>query len=117
MAEFRPSLPFSTALMLLIPRYETKHGVRVKSYPSVERGELFYAAFKTYGGTDKVDNGILSVEDTASVQTWYRPDIKGDCMIAFPNTDAQYEILGVPENINMRNQFLVFKVRRIKGGA
>ena len=26
-----------------------------------------------------------------------------------------YEIIGVPENINMHNQFLKFKVKRYKG--
>jgi hypothetical protein len=30
---------------------------------------------------------------------------------------AVFDILGEPENIEMRNQFLKFKVRRVKGGA
>lgn len=117
MAEYRPLLPFTTPLRLLIPTYTTKQGVKVKTFPAVENGLLIYASFKTYGGTDVKNNGILSVEDTASVETWFRPDVKSDCVIAIAGTGAKYEIIGEPENINMRNQFLKFKVKRIKGGA
>ena len=72
---------------------------------------------KSYGGTEKIDNGILSVEDTAQIVCWYRPDITGGCRLVRLTDSAAFEILGEPENIEMRNQFLKFKVRRIKGGA
>lgn len=117
MAEYRPALPFSTPLKLLIPTYATKQGVRVKTLPAVADGILIFGTFKTYGGTETTSNGVLSVEDTANVETWFRPDITSDCAIALAETGATYEIIGEPENINMRNQFLKLKVRRIKGGA
>lgn len=117
MAEYRPQSPFSTPLILLIPTYKILKGVTVKTFPDVADGLIFFASFKTYGGTEMTSNDVYSVIDTANIETWYRPDIKSDCMVVRINDGAKYEIIGEPENINMRNQFLKFKVRRIKGGA
>ncbi len=115
MAEYRPQLPFTTPLKLFIPTYKTIKGVAVKEYPG--EGIVIFGSFKTYGGTETTVNGVYSVIDTASIDTWYRPDIKSDCRISRAEDGALYEIVGKPENINMRNQFLKFKVRRVKGGA
>lgn len=78
---------------------------------------MFFGSFKTYGGTETTSNGILSVEDTANIETWYRPDIDSNCRVVLADTGAVYEIIGAPEDINQRHQWLVFKVRRVKGGA
>lgn len=117
MTMYRPALPFSTALYLLAPVVTNTSGVRTKAYTAIENGLLFYGTFKTYGGTERDVNGVYSIEDTANIETWYMPEIKSDCRIAVAGTNAVYEIIGVPENIDMRNQFLKFKVRRVKGGA
>lgn len=114
MAEYRPSGPFNVLLYVLIPTIVTIKGSSKKVYP--ETGEPINCTFKTFGGTETTKNGVLVVEDTAVIETWYRPDIKADCMIV--DTDGiKYEILGTPENINKRNQFLRFKIRAIRGGA
>lgn len=117
MAQYKPSLPFSTPLVLLIPTYSNELGVRKKTFPNINNGILFFGTFKTFGGTERDVNGVYSVEDTANIETWFRPDLKSNCRIAIAGTDAVYEILGEPENIDMRNQFLKFKVTRVKGGA
>lgn len=115
---YKPQLPFSVPMVLLEPTYTTVNGVRKKTFPDVEDGILIYGTFKTYGGTDRDVNGVYSVEDTANIETWFRPEIKSGCRIALANNPtAVYDILGEPENIEMRNQYLVFKVSRIKGGA
>lgn len=114
MAEYRPSLPFNTAVKLFIPKYVTAKGSTKKVYP--QTGEVIYCSFKTYGGTEREVNGVTVVEDTANIETWYRPDITSDCIIELAE-NVRYEIINQPENINLRNQFLKFKVRRIKGGA
>lgn len=114
---YRPSLPFSVPLVLLIPTYTTVSGVKKKAFPTVENGIQFFGTFKTYGGTERDVNGLLSVEDTANIETWYRPEIKSGCRVALAGTNTVYEILGEPENIDLRNQFLKFKVTRVKGGA
>lgn len=115
-ASFRPSLPFSVPLLLLLPTITKSNGVRVKTYDD-KTGVLIYGTFKTYGGTDQTIDGVYSVVDTAEIVTWYRPDITSDCVIALAESGARYEILGQPENIDRRNQFLKLKVQRVKGGA
>lgn len=117
MAQFKPSTPFNVPLMLLVPTYSKVAGVEKKTFPSLENGTLFYGSFKTYGGTERDVNGIYSIVDTANIECWYRPDIKSDCRIGVPSTGAVYEVLNEPENVNMRNQYLKFKIRRVKGGA
>ena len=115
MAEYKPSFPFSTAIELLAPTYTSKKGVQVKTFP--DSGTRLNCSFKTYGGDEKNVNGVYTIIDTASIETWYRPDITSECRIKLLPTGQVYEILGKPENIEMRNQFLKFKVRAVEGGA
>lgn len=117
MAEYRPALPFSTAMILLKPTQTTVGGVHKKTYQTPAQGTAFFGTFKTYGGTEKTVDGIYSVEDTAEVETWYTPEITSGCAVNIAGTDEVYEIVNTPENINRRNQFLKFKVRRVRGGA
>jgi len=113
MAKFKPSGPFVVPMQLLIPTYTTVKGVQKKNYPN--EGILIFGTFRTFGGTERTVNDTIVVEDTATVETWYRPDITSDCRISV--NGVPYEILGSPENIEMRNQYFVFKMRAIKGGA
>lgn len=115
MAEYKPAFPFSTPIELLIPTYTTKKGVGVKTYP--KNGIILNCSWKTYGGTETTTNDVYTIVNTANVETWYRPDIKSDCRIKLIPTGEIYEILGKPENINMRNQFVKFKAQCIEGGA
>lgn len=114
---YKPQSPFSAALSLLIPTYSNNVGVEAKAYPKAQNGLMFYGSLRTFGGTERDINGVYSVEKTAVVETWFRPDIKSDCRIAVLQTGEIYEILGEPENIELRNQYLKFKVRQIKGGV
>lgn len=115
MAEYKPSFPFTTPIDLLIPSYTESKGVKIKTFPAVRI--RLNCSFKTYGGTETSTNGVFSVIDTAIVETWYRPDIKSDCRIRLFSSGQVYEIIGKPENINERNQFIRFKVRAVEGGA
>lgn len=115
---YKPQLPFSVPLIVLVPFYSTVNGVKKKTFPEVENGIPIFATFKTYGGTERDVNGVFSVEDTSNIETWYRPEITSGCRIALANNPTVlYDILGEPENIDMRNQYLTFKVSRVKGGA
>jgi hypothetical protein len=114
MANYRPSGPFNVPMFLLIPQTKTIKGSTKKVYP--DAGELIYCSFRTFGGTERTDNDVLVVEDTAVIETWFRPDIKADCILESVE-GLKYEILGTPENINMRNQILKFKIRAVRGGA
>ena len=112
--KYKPTVPFNVPMFLFAPTVIDKKGSLKKVYPEI--GELFYCSFRTFGGTEKTSNDVLVIEDTAVIETWYRPDIKADCILE--NADGQkYEILGTPENIEMRNQYLKIKIRAIRGGA
>lgn len=113
---YRPSFPFTVRALLLKPIYTQSHGVVKKTY-NENQGEEINISFKTYGGTESTNNNIYTIIDTAIIETWYRQDIVSDCRLKILSTNVVYEILGNVENIDMRNQFLKFKVRAIIGGA
>ena len=117
MANFKLTAPLNVPLMLLVPEYSDAYGVATKNFPDISDGILIYGSFRTFGGTERDVNGLYSIENTATIDTWYRPDIKSDCRIGVPQTGEIYDILGEPENINMRNQYLRLKVIQVKGGA
>ena len=120
MSDFRLEIKNPIPLILLTPISIKKiNGVNKKEYPLIEDAliNLFFGSFKTYGGTEKNINGIYSIEDTANIETWYRPDITSDCRIARASDNAIFDIINEPEDINQRHQFLKFKIRRVKGGV
>lgn len=120
---FRPSeaAQMTTPLRLQQPVTTTSYGVNKKTYQNTNG--VVMANFKTYGGTEKNVNGVISIEDTAQIVCRFRPDIKSGCRFVLldgteDTDDAKcYEVLGVPENIEMRNMFLKCKLRHVKGGA
>ena len=65
MAFYRPSVPFSTVLIVLKPTYSTVAGVRKKTLPDLEQGFKIHSSFKTYGGTEKTVDGLIAIDDTA----------------------------------------------------
>lgn len=105
----------TTPLVLQQPTIRKVNGVNVKKYTDIPG--VMMANFATYGGTEQIVNGVLSIIDTATVTCWYNPEITAGCRVKRLPDNAVYEIMGEPENIEMRNMFLVFKVRRVKGGA
>ena len=117
MARFRLAAPFTVPMILLIPTTSVEAGVTVKTFPALNKGIRINGNFKSYGGTEREVNGVYSVEDTAIVETWFRPDIKSDCRLALAESSATYEIIGEPEDIELRHQYLRIRVRRVKGGA
>ena len=114
--KYKAAMPFNVAMRLLTPTIATVKGVRTPTYPEPKNGVLFYGAFRSFGGTESTENNVYIVLDTATIDTWFRPDIKADCRIYVCETGATYEIKGNPENIDMRNQFLQIRVQRL-GGA
>lgn len=112
--EWQANTPYNTPAILINPSGSTvSKGVKKNEYP--EEGELIFVSFRTFGGTETVSNGQIVVENTGTVETWYRPDITSTSRLMIGG--LVYEILGTPENIGMKNRNLVFKVRAVKGGA
>lgn len=118
MANYRPTETeqMTTPLKLQIPTSKIVSGVTVKEYKDAQ-DPIFYASFKTYGGTEQDVNGVYSVKDTANIVCFYRPDIKSNCRIIRLTDNAAYNVIAEPENTDERNQFLKIKVERIKGGV
>lgn len=104
----------NTPLQLLVPTKTVVNGVKKKDFTE---GRVFFASFKTYGGTERLSNDKYIIEDTAKVVCWYDTDIKADCRIKNLNDGVEYEIINRPEDLNQQHQFLSFKVRAVLGGA
>lgn len=110
------SVQMTTACALLVPTLWPKiNGVQTRNWPL--DGPVFFANLKSYGGTERVVNNLWTIEDTLVLTTWYRPDIRANCRVQIMQTGAVYEIINEPENWEMRNQFLVCKLRRVKGNG
>ena len=99
--------------MILVPTTKNVNGKVAYGYP--DTGDIINAAYTTFGGTESIVNGVYSVIDTGTVETWYRPDITSTTRLK--REDGRiYDVEGDPENIEMRNQFLKIKVKCIGNG-
>ena len=88
-------------------------GAKSKTYSEPDT-EQISINFKTYGGTEELHNGTLVILDTATVTTWYNPDIKAGDRIVLDD-GSEWEIKNTPENLERRNQFMQFRVQRVGG--
>lgn len=113
---FRPekSKQMTTPMLLLVPTSTNTMGVRTKTYTDDVR---FNCNFATYGGTESISNDTLNVIDTAEIVCWYHPHIKSGCRVKRLTDNAVYDIIGEPEDLEMRHMIFKFKIRRVKGGA
>lgn len=111
---YKPQQPFNVPAKILTATYTKVNGVNKKTFTE---GDDFFCSAKSYGGTEKTINGVYVVEDTMQIETYFRPDITSIDRIKLLDDSSEWEIITPPENIERRNRFLVFKVRRVKGGA
>ena len=115
---YKPATPFNAAFKLLKPVTTKVQGVTKKTFENPDDvASFFFGSFRTFGGTERDVNGVYTLEDTATIDCWYDPEITADCRIYVCDNGQIYEILGTPENIDMRNQYLKFKVRKVGGVA
>ena len=113
---FNPNAPFDVAFKVLKPTETKAKGVTKKTFPtpaSVE--QISFCSFKTYGGTEGWANDVYTVMDTAHVTTWFDPGITSECEIYLCETGETWEVISRPENIDMRHQFMQFKVQKTGG--
>ena len=57
------------------------------------------------------------MQETATICAPYIPDLSSGDRIKLLDNEKEYEIINAPENWNMQNVFLVFKVQRVEGGS
>lgn len=112
---YKPSAPFTVPMKLLTPTSVRVDGVLKKVFSDPANSELFNGSFRRFGGTENVSNDVYTVIHTATIDTWFRPDITPDCRIYMCETGEIYEIISEPEDINMRHQYLQFKVKKVGG--
>ena len=115
MRRYKPQAPFDVAFKLLKPTSSVVKGVTKKVFPNPEDADLFFGSFRTFGGSENTSNDVYTVFDTGIIDTWFRPDITSDCRIYICETGETYEIINRPENIEMRHQYLQFKVQKVGG--
>lgn len=89
------------------------NGVQKMEYEPSD--EVIWVSAKSYGGTDKVVDGVYMVEDTITFTSYYNPELKSSDRIQLMGDGSFWEILNTPENIDMRGAFMRFKARRYHG--
>lgn len=120
MAGYRPAAPFVTPMYILNPTYKPVKGVPKETWPQISEladEDMIFGTFRTFGGTDVISNDLYTVQDTGTIDTWYRPDIKSNSRLYLIHERETYEILGNPEDIDKRHQYMRIKVRKVGGGA
>lgn len=110
---FKPMAPFNVPMQILTPTTTRVQGVAKKAYTE---GATFWGSFRTFGGSEREVNDVIQIDATATIDTWYRPDINANCQIKILETGKVYDIISEPEDIEMRHQYMQFKVRKV-GGA
>lgn len=115
MRRFNPGAPFDVPMKLLKPTTSMVNGDRKTVYEDPSKVSAFFGTFRTYGGTENLSNDVFTIFDTAIITTWYNPEIKTDCHIYLCATADEYKIITTPENINMRGQYMSFKVEKVGG--
>lgn len=111
---YKPSVPFIVPAQILKGQYSKINGVKVKNFTD---GDIINVSAKSYGGTERIINDKVVIEDTMNIETWYRPDITSIDGLRLLDDGSEWEIVNHPEDIDRRHQFLVFKIRRRSGGA
>lgn len=112
---YKPSAPFSVAMKLLVPVTTSEFGVTKKAFSQPEDSELFFGSFRTFGGTESMQDDVYTIVNTAVVDTWFRPDITADCQIYLCDNGQVYDIVSDPEDIDFRHQYMQFKVKKVGG--
>lgn len=116
--KYKPNAPFDCAMIVLKPVDTMVKGVKQKTFPNpndVIDTCLFFGSFRTFGGTENFSNDVYTVYDTATIDTWYRPDITTECRIFICETGQTFDVINTPENIDMRHQYIQFKVQKVGG--
>ena len=110
--QYQPRVPFTVPAMHLKRTIKKVNGVNQETFTD---GGMFYCSAVSYGGTEKIVNGVYVIEDTWLIDAWYNPNVgKGD-RVRFLDDTSEFEVLASPENINRRGQYMRFKVSRIGG--
>ena len=107
---YKPNLPYSVIAQWLIPTPVKVNGANKISY--VE-GELFGCRMKSYGGREESVNDVYRVVEQYNVETYYNPTIGKNYRIRILQDGSEWKVLTQPENVEMGNKYMLFKIERV----
>ncbi len=109
-----PTAKQMTTPVLLYKASNTKiAGVENITY-AIDDEPLLFCNVKTFGGTESINAGMLTIISTAQITTFYRTDVKHHDKIKLPD-GTFWRIISEPENIELRDKFMMFKVEKVAG--
>lgn len=103
---------FKTLAIHKKPMNETVNGRTRQTY--VESGKL-KGLFKLKGTSEINANGVLVVNDKTSFITWWKTDLASGDILNINGVD--YQIIGTPENVELRGRYAIIQLEKIGGGA
>lgn len=71
--------------------------------------------FKQKGTAETQANGLTVVNEKTTFITWYKADLEAKDILTINGID--FEVVGIPENVEMRSRYMVITLERIGGGA
>ena len=103
--------PFSSVFHIMKPEYTHVYGVDQKTWIDVG---VFHGSVHTASGSEKVENGVMSVQTVKVVQCNYDKRLKASIRL-LDSAGAYWDITGEPEDIDERHRFMQFKIRKVEG--
>ena len=88
------------------------NGRTVKAY--TDAGTI-RGKFKQKGTAETNANGLTVINEKTTFITWYKADVKAADTLTIGWVD--FEIVGNPENVEMRSRYMVLTLERLGGGA
>ena len=89
-------------------------GVQVRSYVDLNPATC-WAKWSNAHGMELIQAQALQVQAPATVLMRYRADVNAQTVIL--KGSQRWEIIGEPDNIQERNEYIELKVRLTKGGV
>lgn len=71
--------------------------------------------FKQKGTAETNANGLTVINEKTTFTTWFKADFAAADILTINGID--YEIVGEPENVEMRSRYAIITLERISGGA
>lgn len=96
------------------PTTETINGRTQKTYSAVG---IVRGKFKQKGTAETNANGLTVVNDKTTYITFYKKNSPFEAKDILTIYGIDYEIIGTPENVEMRGLYSVLNLERIGGGA
>lgn len=103
---------FNTLAVHKKPITELVNGRTIQTL--VESGNL-KGLFKLKGTSEVNANGVIVVNDKTSFITWWKNDLESGDVLTIRGVD--YQIIGTPENVELRGRYAVINLEKIGGGA